>query len=86
MAPAESGTFDIGKVRADFPILGQWIRERPLAFLDSAASAQKPRVVLDAERECYEQYYANVHRGVHHLSVRSTVAPPHIRNPGGASR
>ncbi|MDX1382914.1 MAG: SufS family cysteine desulfurase [Thermoanaerobaculia bacterium] len=66
--------FDVRRVRADFPILGEWIRERPLAFLDSAASAQKPRVVLDAERECYESYYANVHRGVHHLSVRSTMA------------
>ncbi|MEE2775591.1 MAG: cysteine desulfurase [Acidobacteriota bacterium] len=74
LPPPAAKAFDVRKVRADFPILAQWIRERPVAFLDSAASAQKPRAVLDAERECYEEYYANVHRGVHHLSVRSTQA------------
>jgi cysteine desulfurase/selenocysteine lyase len=67
-------TFDVEAVRAQFPILQQRIGDKPLAFLDSAASAQKPQVVLDAINECYEQYYANVHRGVHRLSVRSTYA------------
>ncbi|MBS3785564.1 MAG: cysteine desulfurase [Gammaproteobacteria bacterium] len=50
-----------------------------LAFLDSAASAQKPQVVIDAERECYESYYANIHRGVYALSQRSTQAYEAVR-------
>ena len=67
-------TFDVESIRRDFPILAQTVKGKPLVYLDSAASSQKPRVVLDAERQCYEEYYANVHRGVHHLSVRSTEA------------
>ena len=70
----ERCSFDVERVRRDFPILDQRIRDRPLVYLDSAASAQKPQVVLDAIAECYEEYYANVHRGVHRLSVRSTNA------------
>ena len=66
--------FDVEAIRAEFPILRETVGDKPLVYLDSAASSQKPRVVLDAERECLEHYYANVHRGVHHLSVRSTEA------------
>jgi len=66
--------FDVERVRRDFPILSQEIYGKPLVFLDSGASAQKPRVVIDSIRECYETYYANVHRGAHYLSQRSTDA------------
>jgi len=72
--PLANDRFDVERVRADFPILGQQIYGKPLVYLDSAASAQKPRAVLEAMRACYETYYANVHRGVHYLSQRSTDA------------
>ncbi len=65
---------DAHKLRADFPIFEQLIHGKPLAYLDSAVSAQKPRHVLDALREFYETSYANVHRGVYALSERSTAA------------
>jgi cysteine desulfurase/selenocysteine lyase len=73
-AAGRAPAFDVSRVRADFPILASRLHGRPLVYLDSAASAQKPRVVIEAERRCYEEYYANVHRGVHGLSVRSTEA------------
>jgi cysteine desulfurase/selenocysteine lyase len=66
--------FDVEAVRRDFPILGVSVHGKPLVYLDSAASAQKPRVVIDAERDLYERYYSNIHRGVHQLSVQSTDA------------
>ncbi|WP_224242256.1 cysteine desulfurase [Hyalangium gracile] len=65
---------NVAKVRADFPILQQEVRGRPLVYLDSAASAQKPRAVIDAITNFYTHDNANVHRGVHFLSERSTVA------------
>jgi cysteine desulfurase / selenocysteine lyase len=63
---------DAPRLRADFPIFDQLIHGKPLAFLDSAVTAQKPRQVLDAVREFYETSYANVHRGVYTLSERAT--------------
>jgi cysteine desulfurase/selenocysteine lyase len=63
---------DARKLRADFPILEQEIHGKPLAYLDSAVSAQKPRQVLDAIRIFYETSYGNVHRGVYTLSERAT--------------
>ncbi|MFQ5775387.1 MAG: aminotransferase class V-fold PLP-dependent enzyme [Kiloniellaceae bacterium] len=66
--------FDVERVRADFPILEQEVFGRPLVYLDSAASAQKPRQVLDAMDEAYETRYANVHRGVHRMSQLATDA------------
>jgi cysteine desulfurase/selenocysteine lyase len=72
--PAASRTLDTQAVRADFPILGTKIHGRPLVYLDSAASAQKPRVVIESERRVYEEMYANVHRGVHDLSMRASEA------------
>jgi len=60
-------------LRADFPIFEQQIHSKPLAYLDSAATAQKPRQVLDALRTFYETSYANVHRGVYELSERATA-------------
>jgi len=66
--------FDAERARADFPILHRPVRGKPLTFLDSAASAQKPQAVIDAVRHCYEAEYANVHRGVYWLSERATEA------------
>jgi cysteine desulfurase/selenocysteine lyase len=65
---------DVAARRAEFPILSQQVHGRPLVYLDNAASSQKPAAVIAAEREVYETYYANVHRGVHTLSMRSTDA------------
>ncbi len=64
--------YNINKVRADFPILGRTIYNRPLVYLDNAATTQKPLCVLDAMREEYLNVNANVHRGVHWLSQQST--------------
>ncbi len=65
---------DVARIRADFPILSQTVRGKPLVFLDSAASAQKPRTVIDCMRETMETQYANVHRGLHWMSERTTEA------------
>ena len=67
-------TFDVARVRADFPILSERVRGKPLVFLDTAASAQKPRVVIDAMVHAMEHQYANVHRGLHWMSERATEA------------
>lgn len=64
--------FDVERVRADFPILSREVHGKPLVYLDNAASAQKPRAVLDAIRNAYEHEYANVHRGLHYLSNMAT--------------
>jgi cysteine desulfurase/selenocysteine lyase len=64
---------DAHRLRADFPIFEQQIHGKPLSFLDSAASSQKPRQVLDAIRDFYETSYANVHRGVYLLAERATA-------------
>ena len=72
--PGAVQAFDAMRARADFPILEQQVYGRPLVFLDSAASAQKPRAVIDAVRHCYEHEYANIHRGVYYLSERTTAA------------
>ena len=63
---------DVERVRADFPVLHQELYGKPLAYLDSAASSQKPRQVVEAMTAAYEGYYSNVHRGVHKLSQIST--------------
>ncbi len=67
-------TFDVERIRAEFPILSQQVRGKPLVFLDSAASAQKPRFVIDAMVQAMETQYANVHRGLHWMSERTTDA------------
>ena len=66
--------FDVEKVREDFPVLKQNIHGKPLVYLDSAATAQKPFAVIDAIRKFHEVDCANIHRGVHELSQRSTAA------------
>jgi len=63
---------DINKIRADFPILAEKIRNKPLVYLDNAATCQKPQAVIDSIVNLYSHDYANVHRGVHTLSMRST--------------
>jgi cysteine desulfurase / selenocysteine lyase len=65
---------DVARIREDFPILKRTVRGKKLVFLDSAASAQKPRAVIDAMRTTMETQYANVHRGLHWMSERTTDA------------
>jgi cysteine desulfurase/selenocysteine lyase len=65
-------TYPIEQIRADFPILNEKIRNKPLVYFDNAASCQKPQAVIDSMVNLYSHDYANVHRGVHTLSVRST--------------
>lgn len=72
-------SFDIEKVRADFPILSRQVNGKPLVYLDSGASAQKPRVVIDAITCAYEGEYANVHRGLHYLSNLATENYERVR-------
>jgi len=72
-APA-SRAYDVEAVRKQFPGLRVTVHDKPLVYLDSAASAQKPQAVIDAERDVYERYYSNIHRGVHQLSVLATTA------------
>ncbi len=67
-------TFDVAKVRADFPILSRQVHGKPLVYLDSAASAQKPRQVIEAISRAYSNEYANVHRGAYYLSETATAA------------
>jgi cysteine desulfurase/selenocysteine lyase len=65
---------DVEAVRREFPVLQTTVHGKPLVYLDSAASAQKPQAVIDAVRDVYERYYSNIHRGVHQLSMLSTDA------------
>ncbi|MFN0023244.1 MAG: aminotransferase class V-fold PLP-dependent enzyme, partial [Parvularculaceae bacterium] len=66
--------FDIKAVRAQFPILSREVYAKPLVYLDNAASAQKPRAVIDAMTRAMEGSYANVHRGLHLLANETTAA------------
>lgn len=65
-------TYDIAKIRSDFPILSREVNGKPLIYLDNGASAQKPQVVIDAVTRGYAEEYANVHRGLHYLSNLAT--------------
>lgn len=65
-------TYDVEKIRAEFPILSRQVNNRPLVYLDNGASAQKPRAVIDAISQAYSHEYANVHRGLHYLSNHLT--------------
>lgn len=70
-----TSAFDVDDIRAEFPVLGREIRPGVrLIYLDSAATSQKPQRVIDAERHVYEQYNANIHRGIHHLAEEATAA------------
>ena len=72
--------FDVEKIREDFPVLKQTVHGQPLVYLDSAATAQKPTAVVDAIRKFHEVDCANIHRGVHELSQRSTAAYEEARS------
>ena len=65
-------SFDVSRIRADFPILSRQVNNKPLVYLDNGASAQKPQVVIDAITQAYSSEYANVHRGLHYLSNLTT--------------
>ncbi|MCH1470237.1 MAG: cysteine desulfurase [Planktomarina sp.] len=65
-------SFDVYRIRADFPILSRQVNNKPLVYLDNGASAQKPQVVIDAITQAYSYEYANVHRGLHYLSNLAT--------------
>jgi cysteine desulfurase/selenocysteine lyase len=67
-------TYDVDRIRADFPILATEVYGKPLVYLDNAASAQKPQAVLDRLNEAYTTQYANVHRGLHYLANEATEA------------
>jgi cysteine desulfurase / selenocysteine lyase len=69
-----AASFDVQAARNDFPILSRLVYGKPLVYLDNGASAQKPKIVLDAIMNGYADTYANVHRGAHFLSNESTVA------------
>ena len=70
----DSDTFNVEAVRKDFPILERQVHDRPLVYLDNAATTQKPRQVIDAMSNFYATSYANVHRAVYALGVESTEA------------
>ena len=71
---AKTLAYDVEAIRADFPILAREVYGKPLVYLDNGASAQKPRMVIDAVKHAYENEYANVHRGLHFLSNAATDA------------
>ena len=73
-AQLQPQSFDVERIRADFPILHQQVHGKDLVFLDNAASSQRPQSVIDAISHYYEHDHANVHRGVHALSERATAA------------
>src|ERR687897_2243662 len=65
-------TFDVEKIRQDFPILKERVHGKPLVYLDNGATSQKPQVVIDALNRYYKSENSNIHRGVHYLSERAT--------------
>jgi cysteine desulfurase/selenocysteine lyase len=77
---AMNASFDVDAIRADFPILSETVHGRPLTYLDNGASAQKPRQVIEAVTRAYSHEYANVHRGLHHLSNLATANFEEARN------
>jgi len=73
MSTATLAPYDVDRIRADFPILSQVIHgDKPLVYLDNAATTQRPRQVIQSLVDVYEKHYANVHRGIHWLSEQST--------------
>jgi cysteine desulfurase/selenocysteine lyase len=68
----QTAAYDVNAIRKDFPILGEKVHNKPLIYLDNAATTQKPRVVVDRISEIYARKNSNIHRGVHYLSTRLT--------------
>ncbi|EKN6259632.1 TPA: cysteine desulfurase SufS [Yersinia enterocolitica] len=77
---ASIGQVSIEQIRADFPLLSREVNGQPLAYLDSAASAQKPQIVIDRELNFYREGYAAVHRGIHTLSAEATAQMEAVRS------
>ncbi len=75
-----AATFEVEKIREDFPVLGQRVRGKPLIYLDNAATSQKPSAVIEAVARYYSAENANVHRGVHFLSEQATQAYEDVRS------
>jgi len=71
-APVLTSTYDVSEIRKEFPILAETVYGKPLVYLDNAASAQKPRAVIDAMVNCMQTGYANVHRGLHYMANAAT--------------
>ncbi len=67
-------TWDVERIRADFPVLHQTVNGKPLVYLDNAASSQVPQVVIERGSMYLEQEHSNIHRGVHYLSQKATTA------------
>src|SRR5215208_44521 len=81
MHPAvTNGSYDVARIREDFPILSMQVYGKPLVYLDNAASAQKPKAVLDRLDRAYTSEYANVHRGLHYLANAATEAYENARD------
>jgi cysteine desulfurase/selenocysteine lyase len=78
-AQRKTGDFEVERIREDFPILSQRVNGKPLIYLDNAATAQKPQVVIDAVSRFYAFQNANIHRGVHRLSEQATAAYDAVR-------
>ncbi len=74
MSILKTKTFDVNKIRKDFPILRRKINGKPLIYFDNTATTQKPKQVIDAIADVYSNHYANIHRGVHTLSQEASVA------------
>jgi cysteine desulfurase / selenocysteine lyase len=72
LAHSSTQTFDVEKIRQDFPILKERVHGKPLVYLDNGATSQKPQVVIDALNRYYKSENSNIHRGVHYLSERAT--------------
>jgi cysteine desulfurase/selenocysteine lyase len=79
MTATAAPELDVGQLRKDFPILSERVRGKPLVYLDNAATSQKPRSVIDAVGRFYATENANIHRGVHFLSERATLAYEAVR-------
>ena len=73
-SPAIENSLDIYALRKEFPILERRVKDRPLIYMDNAATAQKPRVVIDALADYYQRFNANIHRGIHTLAEEATAA------------
>ncbi|HHL2458835.1 TPA: cysteine desulfurase SufS [Yersinia enterocolitica] len=80
IGPASIGQVSIEQIRSDFPLLSREVNGQPLAYLDSAASAQKPQIVIDRELNFYREGYAAVHRGIHTLSAEATGQMEAVRS------
>ena len=70
----KEATWNVERIRADFPVLHQTVNGKPLVYLDNGASSQVPQVVIDRGSKYLEQEHSNIHRGVHYLSQRATTA------------